>query len=75
MATPLTANDLWPVLLKLPHDERVRLATLALKAASLREGEEPSGYASVPPGADEFGADGDPLAWDAEGWDDVDAAR
>jgi hypothetical protein len=34
MSDPLTASDFWPLILKLPHDERVRLAKLALRAAA-----------------------------------------
>ncbi len=30
MATMLTADDLWPLVRKLPHEEQVRLAKLAL---------------------------------------------
>jgi len=28
-------------------------------------------YSSVPPTDDEFSADDDPLAWDADGWENV----
>ncbi len=34
MSDPLTASDFWPLILKLHHDERVRLAKLALRAAA-----------------------------------------
>jgi hypothetical protein len=30
MSNGLTARDFWPLVLKLPHDERIRLAKLAL---------------------------------------------
>ena len=33
MAQPLTADDLLPLVVKPPHDEQVRLAHLALRAA------------------------------------------
>jgi hypothetical protein len=33
MAQPLTADDLLPLVAKLPHDEQVRLAQFALRAA------------------------------------------
>jgi hypothetical protein len=33
MAQPLTADDLLPLVAKLTHDEQVRLAQLALRAA------------------------------------------
>jgi len=32
-------------------------------------------YRSVPPSRDEFSADDETLAWDADGWDDVGEAR
>jgi len=70
MNSALTARDLWPLLLKLPHDEQVRLAKLALRAAS-REGlEDARAYESAPPAAEEFSVEEDPLAWEAEGWDE-----
>ena len=40
MSDPLTASDFWPLILKLPHDERVRLAKLALRAADVGPGDE-----------------------------------
>jgi len=33
MAEPLTADDVLPLVAKLPHDEQVRLAQRALRAA------------------------------------------
>jgi hypothetical protein len=71
MSTALTARDLWPLLLKLPHDEQVRLARLALHAASRGGREDARAYQSVPPAADEFSVEEDPLAWEAGGWDDL----
>jgi hypothetical protein len=58
MSDPLTARDFWPLILKLPHDERVRLAKLALRAAS----NDPSAatYAAGPPAPDEFSSDEEP---------------
>jgi hypothetical protein len=49
MDTPLTAQDLWPLRLKLPHDEQVRLAKLALHAASGGGREDAHAYQSAPP--------------------------
>ncbi len=74
MAAPLTASDFWPLILKLPHDERVRLAKLALRAAA-EEGADAAAYAAGPPSPDEFSADEEPLAWDAEGWEEFSAPR
>ena len=71
----LTAEDLWPLVLKLTHEEQVRLAKLALRAAA-RSGEADAGaYRASPPGPDEFSSEEEPLAWDAEGWDEFDATR
>jgi len=70
MATPLTASDFWPLILKLPHEECVRLAKLALRA-----GADGAAYAATPRSTDEFSADEEPLAWDAEGWAEFSASR
>jgi hypothetical protein len=72
----LKADDLWPLVLKLSHDEQVRLARLALHAAA-RGGaaDDAVAYRTVPPGGEEFSSDEDPLAWEAEGWEDADASR
>ncbi len=75
MSAPLKAEDLWPLVQKLPHDEQVRLAKLALMAASRRPTGDAEAYRIAPPGADEFRSDDDPLAWEAEGWESVDAPR
>jgi hypothetical protein len=48
MSDPLTASDFWPLILKLPHDERVRLAKLALRAAA-HDDSAAAAYAAVPP--------------------------
>ena len=74
MSSDLTANDLWPLVQKLPHDEQLRLAKLAMRAASMIEGDAVA-YAVVPPALDEFSSDETGLAWDAEGWDDFHASR
>jgi hypothetical protein len=66
MSAALTAQDLWPLLLKLPHEEQVRLAKLALRAALRGDIQDRHTYQSVPPAAVEE----DPLAWEAEGWDE-----
>ncbi|MBK6517534.1 MAG: hypothetical protein IPM79_10060 [Polyangiaceae bacterium] len=68
MALPLRADDLWPLVLKLPHDEQVRLAKLALRAAS--GGDDARAYVAAPVAPGELDAEEDSLAWDAEGWDE-----
>jgi hypothetical protein len=72
MADVLTAKDLWPLVQKLPHDEQVRLAQLALAAAAGAH-RDAEAYRTAPPA--ELGSDDDALAWEAEGWDDIDAER
>ena len=70
MSEPLTAHDLWPLVLKLPHDERVRLAKLALKAAAT---DDAAAYRAAPPDVAEFSSEDESLAWEAEGWDEFSA--
>ena len=66
MAKTLTADDILPLVASLTPQERVRLQRLiALPQA------DASVYQSVPPARDEFSADDEPLAWDADGWEDV----
>lgn len=74
MSDPLTASDFWPLILKLPHDERVRLAKLALRAAA-NDGASAAAYAAAPPTADEFSSDDEALAWESEGWEEFGAPR
>lgn len=74
MTEPTTAQDLWPLVEKLPHDEQVRLAKLALRAAALRRSAS-AAYRAQPPTAEELGSDDDPLAWEGEGWEQFGAAR
>lgn len=67
MPQPLTADDLLPLVARLDPQERLRLVHL-IEAASERDA---AAYAKTPPRPDEFSADEDPLAWDAEGWEQV----
>lgn len=64
MAKALTADDLLPLVVSLPAPERVRLLRLIAS-----HGSDASKYKSMPPARDEFSADDEPLAWDAEGWE------
>ena len=75
MNLTLTAEDLWPLVQKLPHEEQVRLAKLALRAAARSGGTEAEAYRVSPPGKDEFSSEEEPLAWEAEGWEQFDASR
>jgi hypothetical protein len=67
MARTLTADDILPLVDSLTPQERVRLQRLIAKP----QGADASVYGSVPPSRDEFSADDEPLAWDAEGWGDI----
>jgi len=67
MSDPLTASDFWPLILKLPHDERVQLAKLALRAAA-SDASSAAAYAAAPPAPDEFSSDDEPLAEKGQGW-------
>ncbi len=68
----ITAQDLLPLVLKLSREERVRLARMAFSAAATDARADVASYAAQPVKPDEFGQAGeDPLAWDAEGWEDV----
>ena len=74
MAHPLTADDLLPLVAKLPHDEQVRLAQLALRAA--RDGSrDAASYRAAPVRPDEFSQEEDCGAWDGEGWEVPGAPR
>jgi hypothetical protein len=65
MAKPMTADDLLPLIATLAPRERVRLMRLITE----QRGDEAAIYAAVPPQKDEFSADEEPLAWEAEGWE------
>ena len=67
MGKSLTADDILPLVAALTPEERVRL----LRLIASREGRDDSVYASVPPRRDEFSADDESLAWEAEGWESV----
>ena len=70
----LTADDLWPLVQKLSPDQQMRLAKMTLFAASY-PGEDAMAYQAQPPAKDEFGTEENPLAWEAEGWEEFDAPR
>ena len=67
MARALTADDIFPLVDSLTPQERSRLLRLIARP----QGGDASVYRSVPPSRDEFSADDAPLAWDAEGWEDM----
>jgi hypothetical protein len=68
----ITAQDLFPLVLKLSRQERVRLARMAFSSAAQDARTDADAYLAQPIKPDEFGqASDDPLAWDAEGWEDI----
>ena len=67
MPKSLTADDILPLVAALTRAERVRLLHLITRPDAADE----AVYQSLPPRPDEFSADKDPLAWEAEGWEDV----
>jgi hypothetical protein len=74
MAQSLTADDLLPLVAKLPPDEQVRLAQLALRAA--RDGtRDAAAYRTTPVRPDEFSQDDESASWEGEGWEAAGAPR
>jgi hypothetical protein len=67
MAAPLTAEDILPLVERLTPQERVRL----LRLLSVQRRADGAAYRAAPPEPNEFGADDEALAWDAEGWDGI----
>ena len=66
MARTLTADDILPLVDSLTTEERMRLLRLIV-----RPKDDAPVYRSVPPSRDEFSADDETLAWDADGWEDI----
>ena len=67
MPKSLTADDILPLVASLTPQERVRL----LRLITSPPGDDAHVYRSVPPARDEISTDEEPLAWDADGWEDV----
>jgi hypothetical protein len=74
MAQPLTADDLLPLVAKLTHDEQVRLAQLALRAARDAT-RDAAAYRQTPVRPDEFSQEEEAASWEGEGWEAVGAPR
>jgi hypothetical protein len=66
MARMLTADDIMPLVASLTDSERNRL----LRWIASPRGRDESAYNVLPPPPDEFSVDDEPLAWEAEGWDE-----
>ena len=62
----LTADDIIPLVASLTDTERIRL----LRWIASPRGTDASVYAAAPPTSDEFSGNDDPLAWEADGWED-----
>ena len=62
----LTADDIMPLVASLPDSERARL----LRWIASPRGVDASVYRVAPPTGDEFSGDDEPLAWEADGWDE-----
>ncbi len=73
MTQRMTAQELWPLIEKLPAEEQLYLAKLALRAAALGR-PAAAAYRAQPPAENEFSTDDEPLAWEAEGWEHLGAS-
>lgn len=62
-----TAEDFLPFLSALPPHELVRLVRLIVQQPGISDADA---YTLMPPGEDEFSSDEEPLAWEAEGWEE-----
>jgi len=69
MAAPMTADDILPLVAGLTPKERVRLLRLITEQA---DADDAAVYAAVPPKRDEFSSAGEALAWEADGWEEID---
>ena len=63
----LTADDILPLVAALTPRERARL----LRLIASPQGNDEFVYRSIPPSREEFSADDEPLAWEAEGWEEI----
>ena len=67
MGKPLTADDILPLVIALPAQERARLLRLIVS----QQGSDASMYRSLPASREGFSTDDEALAWDADGWEDL----
>lgn len=67
MPTPLTVEQLVPLVEALPPEERARLVRLLVGTPDA----DASLYSVRPTSRDEFSSDEDPLEWDSGGWENV----
>lgn len=69
MNSPMTADDILPLVAELTPKERVRLLRLMTEQPGANDA---AVYAAVPPKHDEFSGDEEVLVWEAVSWEDVD---
>ena len=69
MANRMTVDDILPLVANLTPQERARLWQ---PMSSRPSADAASGYGALPPGEEEFLTDDEPLAWEAEGWEQFD---
>jgi hypothetical protein len=69
MAEPMTADDILPLVAGLTPKERVRLMRLITEQP---DADDAAVYAAVPPKRDEFSNSEEALAWEADGWEEID---
>jgi hypothetical protein len=62
----LTADDIMPLVASLTDSERLRL----LRWIAWPHSTDASAYRAAPATRDEFSGDDEPLAWEADGWDE-----
>jgi hypothetical protein len=62
----LTADDIIPLVASLTDTERIRL----LRWIASPRGSDAPVYAAASPTRDEFWGDDDPIAWEADGWEE-----
>jgi hypothetical protein len=67
MTPPLRADDLAPLIASLTPKERVRLFRLV----TMPNHRDAAAYESATPSKDEFSTEDEPLAWDSDGWEEV----
>jgi hypothetical protein len=60
-----------PLVASLSDSQRIKL----LRRIASPRGNDVSAYAAQPPTRDEFSGDDEPIAWDAEGWDEFHSSQ
>jgi len=73
MSKALSATDLMPLVFKLTPNERLKLARLARRAATVVD--DASAYRAFPPAPDEFALADEPMAWEADDWSEFTDSR